>query len=609
MFKNDNWIIPVTFIFCALFFLRTNSLFVNDTYWHLAVGREVAQTKKIPIQDNFVYGSPDTHYVSSEWLSGLIYFEAYTKLGDYAFPLIRLLIGISTIFFLYKTLILITNNKFVLGASLFVVSYIISYTLNNRPEGFSTLFITITNFVCLKYYYQKTLTNAAYLLPLIFLLWPNMHPYSAIGLSLLAFFTFLATYKYKLENLEQKGYFKFILLILISAGACVIQYHKVFLFTQATNLQYIAELVSLKNRILHQNNYRVLGNLNFEIYLYFLVVAIYIFNLIKTKKISLLNFFYLAILLSPIKYFRLISPALLLVWPQFIYSLKNNIGGIKTNLLLRGLYISILIFFLTSALIGQTLESGKENPNAFSPQRTESFIKENLNTKRIFAMSNWNDYYIWNLVGVKTFSDAMPLFRTTQSLIDENFLVKPENNSEQLLSKYDIDTIVNTQTNFAWQSSTNVAGLDNWQLVYVNELAIIYARKDVIKKNPLDLSLINPYEKSDLKFDQKNKEKAIEQIKNLLNYDTKNDFARTQLILYYLYENQLESAEKLAIESKNISGNKSGYNYLLAVIYATKHECQKAKEFARETILYSPQNNTLKQQINNLVGKNCPEVL
>lgn len=609
MFKNDNWIIPATLIFCALFFLRTNSLFVNDTYWHMSVGREIAQTKKIPNQDNFVYGSTDTHYVSSEWLSGLIFYEAYTKLHSYAFPLLRLLIGTCAIFFLYKSLSFITKDKFLLGSSLFVVSYIISFSLNNRPEMFSIAFIAITNYVCMSYYYRKVLPKTAYILPFIFLAWPGIHPYPIIGLGLLTFFSFLVTYELKLKNLERKSYLTFISLVLISAAACAFQYQRILIFAHASNLQYIAELVSLKDRILHQGNYRVLGNLSGEIYLYFLVTAIYLFNLIRTRKIDFLNVFYLAILLSPIKYFRLISPVLLLIWPSFALSFKKIASDIKTDALSRAFYIAALVFVVISALTSHFLGLGKENPYVFSPQRTEKFIKENLNTKRIFTISNWNDYYIWQLNNVKTFSDAMPLFRTKESLMDENFLVRPENNPKDLLAKYNIDTIVNTQTTFDWQSSTNVTDLDNWQLVYVSEIAVIYARKDVIKNNILDLSLINPYEKSDLKFGQKNKDKAIEQIKKLLTYDGENGFARTQLVLYHLYENQFDSAEKLALESKNISNNKSGYSYLLAIIYANKHECQKSRQFAQETIQNDSKNEKLKQQLNDIIVKNCSEGL
>ncbi len=609
MFKNNNWIIVATLIFCALFFLRTNSVFVNDTYWHMSVGREVAQTKKIPQEDSFVYGSDNTHYVSSEWLSGLIFYEAYIKLGSYAFPILRLLVGTAAIFFLYKTLSPIIKNKFLLGTSLFAISYIISFSLNNRPEMFSILFIAITNYVCLKYYWQKVLPKTAYFLPLIFLAWPNIHPYPVVGLGLLAFFSFLVTYELKLKRSERKSYLTFILLVLISFGACALQYQRVFLFAQAPNLQYIAELVSLKDRLLHQGNYRVLGNLNGEIYLYLLVIAVYIFNLAKTKKIDLVSVFYLVILLSPIKYFRLISPVLLIIWPQFAQSFKDLAKGIKTDMPSRALYIAALVFIVISALTGHVLGPGKENIYAFAPQRTEKFIKENLNTKRIFTISNWNDYYIWQLNNVKTFSDAMPLFRTKESLMDENFLVRPENNPKELLTKYNIDTIVNTQNTFDWLSSTNVAGLDNWQLVYVSEIAIIYARKDVIKNNILDLSLINPYEKSDLKFDYSKKLEAIKQIENLLSYDPENDFARTQMVLYYLYENQLDNAEKLALESKIKSSNKATYSFFLTVIYAQKHECQKSRQFAQETIQNDSKNEKLKQQINDIIVKNCSEGL
>ena len=362
MFKNSNWIIPTTFIFCALFFFRTNSLFVNDTYWHLAVGREVFETKKIPTQDNFVYGSTDTQYVSSEWLSGFIFYEAYAKLGNYAFPLLRLLVGTAAIFFLYKTPLPVTKDKYLLGFSLFVATYIISFSLNNRPEMFSILFIVLTNYVCLSYYWQKVLPITTYFLPLIFLAWPSIHPYPVIGLSLLTFFSFLITYEQKFKNTKRKSYLIFVLLVLISFTLTVFQYQRVFIFAHASNLQYIAELVSLKDRLLPQDNFRVLGAVSGEIYLYFLVIAIYLFSLIKTRKIGFLDVFYLAILLTPIKYFRLIPPVLLLVWPSFIWTLKKTAVGAKTYLFSKALYITALVFIVISALTGHFLGSGKANP-------------------------------------------------------------------------------------------------------------------------------------------------------------------------------------------------------------------------------------------------------
>ena len=56
MLKKIDWLVIFTFLLLAIFFFRINNQLLQDTYWHMAVGKEVLETKKIPTHDNFVYG-------------------------------------------------------------------------------------------------------------------------------------------------------------------------------------------------------------------------------------------------------------------------------------------------------------------------------------------------------------------------------------------------------------------------------------------------------------------------------------------------------------------------------------------------------------------------
>src|SRR3989344_7963020 len=588
MLKKIDWLVIFTFLLLAIFFFRINNQLLQDTYWHMAVGKEVLETKKIPTHDNFVYGSKSTNYTSTEWLSGLIFFETYEKFHIFGLSLLKMLAGLGTIFFLYKTLAIFTKDKFKINFFLLLVSYLISHRLFLRPEMFSFLFLAITNYICFSYYYKNRLPHLAFLLPLIFLIWPNIHGFAPAGIVILAFFASTITIEHKIFRKERVNYTKFILFFVLSCLTVVPQIDRLLFFTNTSHFSsFIPEWNSLKGELFTNGQLQNELSTHWTIYLYILILIIYLFAFYKSKK-SILSLFYFVVLLAPIKFYRLISPTVIIATPILVHLLE---GKFNTNISLRLYQIffsTTSLLILISALSAQIIGKPEQIWPPTQPIGSERFIKENLHTKRLFTLGIWNDYYIFNIQSIKTFSDVMNEYRDRESLLDESSLVNPNNDPQALLSKYNIDTVVNTQNVYRWSSSTNLGNLQNWRLVYISELTIIYARKDIIKNNHLDLSLINPYLNSDLKFQIKDREEAIKEIENLLNYDPQNGFARSQLILNYIDENQWDEAKKLALESRvQIPGN-SYYSFLLAIIYGNLNDCEKASMYATEALNKTP---------------------
>ena len=148
-----------------------------------------------------------------------------------------------------------------------------------------------------------------------------------------------------------------------------------------------------------------------------------------------------------------------------------------------------------------------------------------------------------------------------------------------------MDTVINTQSWLSLQNSTPVYKLQNWKLVYLDGTFIIYARNDVIKRQPLDLSLIHPEYTSALKFKKDDEKGAMEQIRSLLAYDPKNDFARAQLIIYYLTDGKnFTAAKDLAQQSAKLFPKNPWFDFYLAISYDALKDCPKVVESAKAAI-------------------------
>ncbi len=314
-----NFLTILTFVFLGFYFfwaLPTSS----DTYWHLSVGREVAMTKHIPTQDNFVYGSNPTDYPSTEWLAGLIFYWFSQTFGNYGMPILRTALGTITIILFYKTLKLITKNEWLVCTSCMVTGYVLGYRLFDRPESFSSAFMALINFFLLQYFLKNKISNYIFLLPAIFLAWINIHAYFVLSLPFLFLYLFLTAIT---KNI--KGLFSLAIVNVLVLLTFLTRYKAITgLFIASSKIYevHIGEFDTLWQRLLITNGFDLFRQISLDIYVYFLIFIFFIigiFPIILKWKKNLPNIivgcFYLAFLLTPVKIIRLLSPAVLIGFP------------------------------------------------------------------------------------------------------------------------------------------------------------------------------------------------------------------------------------------------------------------------------------------------------
>ncbi len=622
-----------TFILLCIYFVRSHTApGSTDSYWHLSLGRQIWQQKSVPSNDGFVYGSSRNEFYlnrSTEWLSSFLMYVPVHILGLKTIYLERIFFGLGIIFFIYLTIKIFIENNLLTNTALIFLGYVITARLSlDRVENFSLLSLTLINYICFYQCSKKRLSKLAWLLPLVFLAWPNMHPFVVVGYVILSFWTAWAAFsglKYKVFDKSLK---LFLSIALISLLVATLQFSKTFYFSQVNLVGNfdVGEMDSITQR-LGKIKMDYINQIPFEIYGYVIVLlilfvlqAVYLFkkpkNYFKHAQFAI----YFAIFLIPFKYFRYISASIVIIFP-YLFSLitKANFNKSIFKYALATVYLVILSLTVGSVLVGHVLgwrqywrynQDAKGNYIAVRnfgwteqfPPGIPSFIFNNLNSRRIFTSKLWDNYFLWYLPGTKTFSDSLWDFRTAEDLKNEGNLSAGTENWQELIHIYNIDTVVNSQYDSIYDNFTPVYRLPNWKLVYVDSDAIVYARSDVIEKLPVDLSKIQAqkaYYPLNLSFDTKDEDQAVKQLHDLIGFDNKNAFARSQLVLYYLNnKNDLEAATKLAVESRSIIPKDPIFSFYMSVINARQNKCDLALNFAREMQQKSYNDMNLKQSVN-----------
>jgi hypothetical protein len=146
------------------------SLAQNDTYWHLAAGRRMAETGRVMLTDEFSHTNFGAPWLNYEWLTQVTFFQVY-RLGGMPF-----LTGVcgalaaGSLIMAWRLIRGPTEHRLVLLA---LTLPLVTPGWSLRPQAFSMCFMMAAVHVVLR---QRFLW-----LPVLFLLWANFHGAVALG--------------------------------------------------------------------------------------------------------------------------------------------------------------------------------------------------------------------------------------------------------------------------------------------------------------------------------------------------------------------------------------------------------------------------------------------
>lgn len=154
-----------------------------DFWWHLRTGQLIVETGSIPKADPFSFTAAGSHWIAHEWLSDLLMYGIEGSVGYWANVILFAALALGAILIMHRLLLRmgvsprVALGLAVLGGTMSLPGWTV------RPQAFSWLFTAI--FLYTLYLRRIDSRTTLWHLPLLMLLWANLHAGYVIGLLLL----------------------------------------------------------------------------------------------------------------------------------------------------------------------------------------------------------------------------------------------------------------------------------------------------------------------------------------------------------------------------------------------------------------------------------------
>ena len=570
--KYFTLVLLAAFLVCVIS-VTTYKIEDDDFFWHLSTGKFITENGYVPDKDVFGYAAQNTQWIPFEWGSDAVFYNIYKASGYNGIFIFRSLI-FCLIFLVYFRLLSLLKVSPVLNIMLlFVLLMALFDRFSPRPHIFTYLFISGLIYMLFTYKYidRSKYFRRLYILPLVFLIWGNLHPGVLIGL--LLFFVFLLSefiiYKYPLKFSPGKtepvtaGYLKKTALIFLGSASVLFinphgikTYFYIYSHTRMKMLEQIAEWLSPFNGIIDDTFVITL----YKILLFSgLIVLVYSYK----KRDVLFALLYTVFSVYSLRAIRFIVDYELVIIPLLAISINYYLQNIKSKKsaaltfkffygnIPKAVLIAVLIFlsfrfqsddFYISLKYNR--EAGTGISGRYFPLELYKFIKTRGVSGIPFNNFDTGGYMHWEFPEQKIFIDSRNI---SDEIFNEYFsILKMQPGFEAKLEKYSMDYAVffepklSRYPNIMKQQITEYFfNSPKWALVYWDDLSMLFLKRtqqnsELISGN--EYKIINPYTAV---FNQKQFESNVKNFPVLADNEMKRKASEEPNGFYYLGINDI----------------------------------------------------------------------
>jgi len=514
-------IILLTLFFIFLFSanLTTSNDFNQDLGRHLKLGKIIVLSRHIPKTNLFSYTNPSFPFINHHWLSEAIFYFLSSSFSLISLIYLKIfLVLISTAVVINLSIHKLTIQKKLSDRMVFFETIAIALLFSPflisrsdiRPEIFGYFLFSVVLSIILKYPKNKRLI---YVLPLIMILWINLHISFIFGLFLIFLF-FLKVIYLKLSDDRRQNLNQLkteLLIISLSLFALALNPNGIkgviYPFTIFRNYGY--PIVENQNIFfLNQATFNplikyffILSPLTIASFFYLLIssqiieaVILGVFFLLSIWQIRHWPFFALAAI-------GLIAPFLHRL-SQFVGKKYKQVSTLSLGLCMIEIIITIILTILfASNLYYQTFDLNKQFGIGFNEDYKKGvlFVQKNNLPKNIFNNFDIGGYLVYKLYPkYKLFIDNRPEAYPADFL--QKIYIKLEENKplrKAVFKKKKVKTVVfahTDQTPWGEKFIRQMADDHRWSLVYLDSSITIWTTKtsltDVRNKPKKLLNLI-----------------------------------------------------------------------------------------------------------------------
>ncbi|MDD5361872.1 MAG: hypothetical protein PHN88_07045 [Ignavibacteria bacterium] len=522
-------LVGIFFIF-LVFFTTFKITGDDDVFWHLATGRYILGTGHVPSTDIFGFLTQGQTWMPFEWGWDVISYLTFKISGYTGLSVLRTLIFLSIFSLLYHLLRKFNVSVIFSIISLFTLSFAIIDRLTPRPHMLSYLFFVLLLYIICRYrYFNRGSHKVLYFIPLIFLLWANIHMgIIAGGFIMFLYFIseFINTFYNKsfsnseIRPLDKKELLRLFIILAVSAMVMLVNpnffqtYVYAFEHTKMKMLETVNEWMSPFGSRTGDGFVNIL----YKLLLFSGVLTIYYSF---KKKDVFPAILYIGFALYSVRAMRFTVDYVIILFP-FVFvalnllfeSLKSE--NVKTMITKKpGLKVAMGLFLIfiiikipDNELYLNYLKyyrvTGVGINSDFIPTQLFDFMKNNDIPNiggRVFNHFGTGGFFVWNFEGKQNFIDSRNLnddiFNKYQQILSK----RP--GFEQKLDEYNIEYAIylapdlvrdpkemdNTVISYFCKSA-------NWKLLFWDDKSFLWVRnipkfKDLIDK--YEYSYFSPY--------------------------------------------------------------------------------------------------------------------
>ncbi len=502
----------------------------DDVFWHLATGKYVMETGHVPSTDIFGYATQGQEWMPFEWGWDVVTYNIYKTFGYNGISVFRTIIFLL-IFFLYYLIL----RKFKVSTTLSMFMFIlicfgIIDRLTPRPHIISLLFFVLLLYLIISFRYFNRKNIYLYFIPLIFLLWSNMHMGVLAGMLLFGIYivseviTYLKLNSYSTKEILPLDKKQLTLLLIIFGASLLVMlinpnglatYGYAYSHTKMKLLETINEWRSPFDSMFG-------GGFVGNIYKLFLFAgAITLYYAVRKKDLFFalvyLGFVFYSVraVRFTVDYIIIIAIFLTVAINFIIINLRNkNLATFIKDKPPLKIVLSVILLFIVFNIPNDKfylgfLEyyrvSGFGINSDFIPTQMFDFMKENKITEigeKPFNHFGTGGYLVWNFPNTKNFIDSRNL---NDNIFNEyNSIISKRPGFEKKLNDYGVDYIIYLapdltrapqemqQTIISYLAQKN----DEWKLVFWDDKSFLFVKnipkfKEVIDK--YEYKTVTPY--------------------------------------------------------------------------------------------------------------------
>lgn len=447
-----------------------------DFGWHYKYGEYLFKNHTLLKENIFSYNFPYYQWANSYWLSQIVMYVLFTYIGAVGMSLFLSVLLAAIVVCLIRTLKLSLFGEF-LGVFMLGV-FLSAYIVTVRPLYFSSVFFLILSYILV---YKSSYIK---FLPLLFLMWANMHADFVLGLFVYGVFTvFMILNTWREQEFSRENFYVYVIAPIASVLVTLINPYGIRLWetllkeVHPYQFAHVSEWVPLS-----------VGNITFfSVYVFTLVL---VFSSIWIKRAEFGKWYLFVVGIFTVlafvsKYF--IRPLVLVgVFPVlFFYDVQGrllvgSLGEVIRRKLERfGLALVWFVVFVSLTLFTDRISVAddvrKWSGDSF-PYDAVEYVKKNPIVGRMLNNYGWGGYLIWRLPEYKTFIDGrMPSWREGEYSVFEDY-INVTNNPEQyayLLDLYDVSFILDKKNS---KLVEYLLQEDLWWKVYEDNLSVIVVK-------------------------------------------------------------------------------------------------------------------------------------